>query len=156
MDLINGQTNEIELKAQRPGVYRGQCAEFCGLQHALMAFQVIAIPPDRYKDWLEQQGKPVNLSSSPVLARGDLVFRSRGCGLCHTITGTSAGGKVGPDLTHVGGRRTIGAGTLPMTNGNLAGWIADPQHVKPGNKMPAIPLGADDLNALVAYLGALK
>jgi cytochrome c oxidase subunit II len=153
MDLINGQTNEIEFKADRPGVYRGQCAEFCGLEHALMAFEVIALPDDQYDAWRSQQVKPARVADQVA---GDIVFRSKGCALCHTIRGTSAGGKVGPDLTHVGSRQTIGAGTLPMTPGNLAGWIADPQHIKPGNKMPAVPLGSKDLNTLVSYLEALK
>jgi cytochrome c oxidase subunit 2 len=156
MDLITGQTNETEFKAERPGVYRGQCAEFCGLQHALMALEVIALPADQYEAWRSQQLKSPRVADDPVLAHGDSLFRAKGCGLCHTISGTPAGGKIGPDLTHVGGRRTIGAGTLPMTAGNLAGWIVDPQHIKPGNKMPAVPLAAKDLDTLVSYLEALK
>jgi len=156
MDLINGQTNEIEFEARSACVYRGQCAEFCGLQHALMALEVIALPKDQYETWRSQQIASPGVADDPTLARGDLAFRSQGCALCHTIRGTVAGGKLGPDLTHLGSRRTIAAGTLPMTPGNLAAWIADPQHIKPGNYMRTVLPSASDLNALVAYLGALK
>jgi cytochrome c oxidase subunit 2 len=156
MDLINGQENELELNASNRGIYRGQCAEFCGLQHAHMAFEVIAMPRDEYEAWRANQLKSASSPSDPQAHRGEQLFRGKGCALCHTIQGTPAGGRVGPDLTHFGGRRTIAAGTLPNTPGNLAGWISDPQHIKPGNLMPVVRLQGDESNALVRYLGSLK
>jgi cytochrome c oxidase subunit II len=156
MDLINGQENELEIAASNPGIYRGQCAEFCGLQHAHMAFEVIAMPRDQYKTWRANQLKSANSPSDPQAERGEQLFRVKGCALCHAIQGTPAGGRVGPDLTHLASRRTIAAGTLPNTPGNLGGWLSDPQHIKPGNLMPALRLEGDELNALVRYLGSLQ
>ncbi len=156
MDLINNQDNQLQITASKLGVYRGQCAEFCGLQHAHMAFQVVALPREQYDEWLLQQLKPAQSPTDPEQQRGQTVFRERGCAVCHTITGTSAGGRIGPDLTHLASRRTIAAGTLPLTPGNLAGWIANPQHVKPGNLMQSVKLEGDELNALIVYLGSLR
>lgn len=156
MDLINNQDNDLQFTAAKPGVYRGQCAEFCGLQHAHMALEVIALPPDQYEDWRARQLHAAPVPSDPEAQRGAVLFRARGCAICHTIRGTPAGGRLGPDLTHLASRRTIAAGTLPFTPGNLAGWIADPQHVKPGNLMPPVQLESRDLNALVRYLGSLQ
>lgn len=156
MDLINNQENQLQLTATRPGVYRGQCAEFCGLQHAHMAVQVIALPHGQYEAWRTHQTEPARPSSNADMRRGEVIFRARGCALCHTVRGTLAGGRLGPDLTHLASRRTIAAGTLPLTPGNLAGWISNPQHIKPGNLMPAVPLSGDDLNTLVRYLGSLQ
>jgi cytochrome c oxidase subunit 2 len=156
MDLINNQENDLQFTATRPGIYRGQCAEFCGLQHAHMAFDVVAVPSDKYEDWRMRQLQPAHTPPDGEAQRGALLFRARGCAVCHTIRGTPAGGRLGPDLTHIASRRTIAAGTLPFTPGNLAGWIADPQHIKPGNLMPPTPLAGSDLNALVRYLGGLR
>jgi cytochrome c oxidase subunit 2 len=156
MDLITGQENELEINASKPGIYRGQCAEFCGLQHAHMAFEVIALPRDEYESWRANQLKSANSPSDPQAQLGEQLFRGKGCALCHTIQGMPAGGRVGPDLTHFATRRTIAAGTLPNTPGNLGGWISDPQHIKPGNLMPAVRLQGDELNALVRYLGSLQ
>jgi cytochrome c oxidase subunit 2 len=154
MDLIPGLHNEMWLRADHPGVYRGQCAEYCGLQHAEMAVYVVADPPARFQAWLARQREPARPTAAA--AAGQAVFARSSCMACHTIRGTNAMGVVGPDLTHVGSRRTLAAGVIPNTPGYMAGWIADPQGVKPGNVMPATPLPAAELQALVAYLQSLK
>jgi len=156
LDLIPGQNNELTFAANRPGVYRGQCAEFCGLQHAFMGFRVIAEPDQDFAAWRARQLQPALRSEDALVTEGERVFLNNGCILCHTIRGTSAGGRMGPDLTHIGGRSAIASDTLPNTVGYMAGWIADPQAVKPGNYMPSVPLEGGDLNALVHYLEALK
>ena len=155
-DLIPGHVTTMTLRADKPGVYRGQCAEFCGYQHAHMAFLVIVDTPEQFAAWLEQQRRAAAQPTEGWQQRGQEVFLSSPCVLCHTIQGTLAAGKVAPDLTHVAGRRTIAAGTLPNTPGHLAAWIVDPQHIKPGNNMPATLLSPDDLQALLAYLQSLK
>ncbi len=155
-DQISGHRNEMRFTATRAGIYRGQCAEFCGRQHAKMAFFVIAAPPDAYAAWREHQLAPAESPKDAVRAAGLRVFLSRSCVACHTIRGTTAGGQAGPDLTHLASRRTIAAGTLPMTPGHLAAWIVDPQHTKPGAQMPADPLPAADHSAHVAYLAGLR
>jgi cytochrome c oxidase subunit II len=155
-DLIPGRPNELSIRAERPGVYRGQCAEFCGMQHAHMAFFVIADEPSVFEDWLSvQRASALPSSDSEVLA-GQQVFLSKACAACHTIRGTSASGTTGPDLTHVGGRRYIAAGLLETTRGSLAAWIADPQTLKPGNNMPMVPLNPEELRSVSAYLASLK
>lgn len=156
MDLITGQQNPLQFTASRAGVYRGQCAEFCGLQHAYMGLEVVALPSPEYAEWHAHQIAQAQLPADPQAQEGQRLFSARGCALCHTIRGTSAGGMLGPDLTHLATRRTIGAARLPLTIGNLAGWIADPQHVKPGNLMPRVPLRGEELIAVVHYLGGLK
>ncbi|MBX6364715.1 MAG: cytochrome c oxidase subunit II [Gemmatimonadetes bacterium] len=155
-DLIPPYTNVLWLRADRPGIYRGQCAEFCGLQHAKMDFLVVAEPPERFAAWVANQRSPGRSPADPVTRHGQAVFLGSACILCHTIVGTPANGRVGPDLTHVGGRATLAAGVLPNTRGNLAGWIADPQRVKPGAKMPPNILAPRDLQAVVAYLASLQ
>ena len=155
-DMIPGREQRFAFRVDHPGVYRGQCAEFCGFQHAKMAFFVVAETPDRYDAWLAQQKLPAADPADSVRQHGRDVFLSGPCAVCHTIAGTTAGGTVGPELTHVGGRLTIAAGTLPNTRGNLAGWIVDPQGVKPGAHMPANQLAPKDLQALLAYLESLK
>ena len=154
MDLVNDQENDLRFTVDRAGIYRGQCAEFCGLQHAHMGFEIIAEPPKEFDAWRAGQLSPARIEGEAEL--GDRVFRGKGCAVCHTIRGTPAGGKVGPDLTHVGSRREIAAAELPNNEGNLAAWIADPQHIKPGAMMPQMPLDGPDLIALVRYLGSLK
>lgn len=156
MDLITGQKNELQFTAKNVGVYRGQCAEFCGLQHAHMAFAVIALPPDEFSRWRDHENQSANGPEDQLGKQGADLFRARGCALCHNISGTLAGGQLGPDLTHIGSRTTIAAGTLPNTPATLAGWIADPQHIKPGNLMPKMPLQSDELIAILHYLEQLK
>ncbi len=157
LDMIPGQDNRLVLEAAEPGVYRGQCAEFCGLQHALMAFFVIAHPPDEFEAWLDRRLVPPPPPATPFLARGQALFLESGCGDCHSVKGTPAQGRIGPDLSDVGGRHSIGAGILPATVGSIAGWIADAQHIKPGNKMPSFEqFQGEDLRALAAWLESLE
>jgi cytochrome c oxidase subunit II len=156
MDLITGQQNTLQFTAKTPGVYRGQCAEFCGAQHAHMAFTVKVLPPDEYARWRDHENQSAPSPADPLSIRGEQLFRGRGCALCHTIRGTLAGGQLGPDLTHVASRETIAAGTLPKNPGNLAAWIADPQHIKPGNLMPKMSLHSDELIAILHYLEQLQ
>ena len=155
-DMIPGRVNESWIQAGEPGVYRGQCAEFCGVQHSMMAFLAIAEPAEAFDRWLARQAQPAAEPTEPSLVRGRDVFLRAGCGGCHTVRGTPAAGRTGPDLTHIAGRRTLAAATVPNTRGHLAGWISDPQHVKPGNKMPAATLEPGDLHALIAYLESLE
>jgi cytochrome c oxidase subunit 2 len=155
-DLIPDYQNAVWIQADHEGVYRGQCAEFCGHQHAHMAFYVVAEPWEKFAGWLAREVSTPPPSSDPIVKQGEQVFLSHTCVMCHTIRGTGSGGKFGPDLTHVGSRMTIAAGTLPNNRGNLAGWILDSQSIKPGNKMPPNPLKSDDLNALLTYLDTLK
>jgi cytochrome c oxidase subunit 2 len=155
-DLVPGRTNEITLKAEHAGVYRGQCAEFCGLQHAHMAFIVVASEPAEFDAWLASQRRDAAAPSNAEQDRGRQVFLARGCAGCHTIRGTPAAGLTGPDLTHVASRQTIAAGLLDTTRGSLAAWVADPQTLKPGNNMPMVSLTADDLQDLSAYLASLQ
>jgi cytochrome c oxidase subunit 2 len=155
-DLIPGYTQSFWFRADSAGAYRGQCAEFCGYQHAKMAMLVIAEPLEQYRRWVETQRQEASTPTDSVAARGREVFLTGTCAMCHTIEGTSAGSKAGPDLTHLASRRTIAAGTLSNTRGNLAGWIVDPQRLKPGAKMPPNMLRPDDLDALLTYLQSLK
>ena len=151
-DLIPGQDNVLSFTARRAGRYRGQCAEFCGWQHAHMAFVVIAESEDDFEAWRVEQLKAANSTSRPRNRAGSpgraCLHDPRGCALCHTIRGTDAGGRTGPDLTHLASRRTLAAGTLPNTKQDLLAWIADPQSIKPGNKMPKVPLNRSELDAL--------
>lgn len=156
IDLVPGRLNELWLQADHPGVYRGQCAEFCGLQHAKMALVVVAETPVDFERWLAANRASAPPPVTPDQQRGKDVVERGPCAMCHTITGTLAGGKTAPDLTHIASRSTLGAGSLPNTRGHLAGWIADPQHAKPGNRMPPQALSGDELQAVVAYLETLK
>jgi cytochrome c oxidase subunit II len=155
-DLIPGHTTQTWFQADTPGVYRGQCAEFCGHQHAKMAFLIIAEPQNQFAQWLGAQRNPAHPPSDTLQERGQLVFMSGSCAMCHAIGGTPAGGRVGPDLTHLASRRTIAAATLRNTRGNLGGWVVDPQRIKPGAYMPPNNLEPADLRALLAYLESLK
>jgi len=155
-DLIPGYTTSVWFQADTPGVYRGQCAEFCGQQHAKMGLVVIAEPPARFAQWVAAQRKPAPSPTSLEAARGQKVFLSGSCAVCHRIGGTTAGATNGPDLTHLASRYTIAAATLPNTRGNLGGWIVDPQSVKPGTHMPPNILPPKDLEALLTYLQSLK
>ncbi len=155
-DLIPGYTTALWLQANRSGVFRGQCAEFCGMQHAHMALDVVAESDRDFEGWLEAMRQPGREPPDPTVRRGHDVFMQARCAGCHAIRGTEAAGQIAPDLTHIATRSTLGAGTLPNTSENLAVWIRDPQRVKPGNQMPPNPLTADDLQALVAYLETLR
>jgi cytochrome c oxidase subunit 2 len=155
IDLIPGQENRILLYTDKAGRYRGQCAEFCGLQHAHMAFYVFAEPPDRFRAWLAHEAAPAPAPRTADERKGEDVFLSNACASCHTIRGTDANGQIGPDLTHVAERTTLAAGTIPNRTGYLAGWILDPQHVKPGNKMPGLNLAGPDFQALLQYVDSL-
>ena len=155
-DLTPGYTQTVWFQADTPGVYRGQCAEFCGHQHAKMALYIIAEPKVQYEAWVKHSQQPAPEPGDSVTKRGQQVFLTSSCALCHAIEGTSAASNAGPNLTGIGGRRTIAAGTLPNTRGNLAGWIVDPQRIKPGTHMPPNALESKDLDALLTYLQSLK
>ena len=157
IDTIPGQTNTITLEADQPGVYRGQCAEFCGAQHANMAFLVIADKPDVFQAWLlDQEKSSVQPKVGSIEQQGQQAFLGSACTYCHTIRGTNASGKVGPDLTHIASRMTIGAGILSNTRGNMAGWIINSQSIKPDNRMPPMDLTSAQLQALLDYFATLK
>lgn len=156
LDMIPGQKNRLSLQADKPGIYRGQCAEYCGLQHALMALVVVALPPAEFDDWLAAKKRPVPEPANAQVEQGRRVFFAAACDNCHAVRGTKAAGRIGPDLTHIGSRVTLGAGILANNRGNLAGWIANPQPLKPGNRMPPSYLPAGDLLALVNYLETLE
>lgn len=155
-DMVPGQANDTWLVAERPGTYRGQCAEYCGLQHARMAFLVIADERAEFGRWVANQRQPARQPATSLQARGRQVLEQTSCAACHTVRGTSAGGTAGPDLTHFGSRRTIGAATVPNDRGHLGGWIVDSRSIKPGNLMPPQPLEPEDLRALIAYLESLE
>jgi cytochrome c oxidase subunit 2 len=155
-DLIPGREATLTLQADEPGTYRGQCAEYCGVQHAKMALLVIADPPQQYEAWAAAERKPAREPAAGLARRGHELFVSGRCGMCHAVLGTTAGARLGPDLTHFASRQTLAAGTRPNTVGHLAGWILDPQSVKPGANMPANPMPPEELHALLAYLGTLR
>jgi cytochrome c oxidase subunit 2 len=155
-DLVPGRENVTWLQVDRPGIYRGQCAEYCGVQHAHMALTVVAESSDQFEQWLKSQREPAPGPGSPEAVRGLEVVERGPCAMCHTIRGTHAGARLGPDLTHFATRSTIAAGTVPNTPGYLAGWIANPQHIKPGARMPPTGLSSSDLQAVLAYLGTLR
>jgi cytochrome c oxidase subunit 2 len=155
-DMIPGRENTLVFTATRAGVYRGQCAEFCGMQHAHMALVVIAVEPAAFAAWRSAQLADAQSPQLPEAEAGRQVFLAKACASCHTIRGTPAAGTLGPDLTHIGGRHTIAAGLFETTRGSLAAWIADPQTLKPGNNMPMVELSADELKAVSAYLEGLR
>ncbi|HVS85590.1 MAG TPA: cytochrome c oxidase subunit II, partial [Gaiellaceae bacterium] len=156
IDTIPDEWNRIELYADETGAYRGQCAEYCGLQHAHMGILVIAQPQAQFRAWLARQEKPGTAPASALQRAGERAFLTGPCQSCHTIRGTSASGYVGPDLTHLAGRSTLAALTIANDPAHLAAWIRDSQAVKPGNQMPEFRLPAAKLRALVAYLEHLK
>ena len=155
-DLIPGRLTDIQLLAKKTGLYRGQCAEFCGVQHAQMALDVTVESKTDFERWYSAQLTTAKPPSTPLQLAGYRYFTARKCAVCHNISGTSATGQVAPDLTHFASRRSIAAGALPMNKGNLYGWVADPQSQKPGNRMPTIGLEPQELHAVVAYLETLK
>jgi len=156
IDAMPGKRNAIELYADAVGRYRGQCDEFCGLQHAHMGFYVYADPPTVFRRWLANQEKPARTPGGGLAAQGKQAFMTSSCASCHTIRGTSASGYVGPDLTHVATRSTLAALTIPNDRRDLSHWIVDSQAVKPGNQMPNMHLSGDKVKALVAYLEGLN
>jgi len=152
-DLIPGRTNYLLLYADRAGTYLGQCAEFCGLQHAHMEIVVVAEPRARFEQWLRTQGQPAAAAAN---GPGLQLFESKGCANCHAIRGTAAESHVGPDLTHVASRQTLAAGTIPNDRAHLREFVRDPQALKPGAKMPQLPQTPGQTAALVRYLEGLK
>jgi cytochrome c oxidase subunit 2 len=155
-DLVPGLKNRLWLRADRAGIYRGECAEFCGHQHAKMAFMVIAEPQADFDRWYAAQQRPAAPPTDSLRAQGLATFEGRACAVCHQIRGTRAAGHVAPDLTHLASRLTIAAGALPNRRGHLGGWITDPQSIKPGTRMPPNSLPPGELHALLAYLEGLK
>jgi cytochrome c oxidase subunit 2 len=156
MDLIPNQDNQMWLKADKPGVYVGQCAEFCGVSHAHMGFRVVAQEAADFAAWVQTQQQPAPAPGTALAAQGAQLFIQKGCLACHAIAGTLAQGVVGPNLTHMGSRQTLAAGMLPNTPDHLARWLKDPQAVKPASLMPNLGLDDDTIAALVAYLQGLK
>jgi cytochrome c oxidase subunit 2 len=154
-DTIPGRTNLTWIEASRPGDYRGQCTEYCGAQHAGMAAFVIAEPPAAFAAWRAAQSAPARAPSGPAALAGQAVFAAY-CAACHTVRGTGAEGILGPDLTHIASRQSLASGLIPNSPGSLAGWIGDPQALKPGARMPAVGLSGPQLGAVVAYLEGLK
>ncbi len=155
-DLIPGYATEFWLQADRAGVFEGQCAEFCGHQHARMALTVVAHPQAEFDAWVAAQRTAGSLPAEGEALRGQAVFQEKGCALCHAVRGTAAGGRLGPDLTHLASRERIAGATYPNRRGFLAAWISDPQHMKPGARMPPTLMTSDDMHALVAYLEGLR
>jgi cytochrome c oxidase subunit 2 len=159
-DMIPGRTATLQFRADQPGTYRGQCAEFCGLEHAMMALLVEAEPNAQYEAWAARQRQPAPVPAAgpagDAARRGHDLFLAKSCARCHTINGTGATAALGPDLTHLAGRKTIGAGMLPNDGSHLASWILDPQTLKPGVYMPVNPMRPDELHDLLAYLETLK
>jgi cytochrome c oxidase subunit II len=155
-DAIPGKTNATWLQADTAGVWRGTCAEYCGQQHAHMALSVVAEPPAEFARWTEKERASAVPPADSATLEGEHAFLTSQCVFCHTVRGTQAGGRMGPDLTHIGSRLTIASGTLPNTRGYLAGWIENPDRLKPGTRMPAVPLSGGQLQAIVTYLESLK
>lgn len=155
-DLIPGMENRLVLEADRPGLHRGACNEFCGAQHTLMRLLVISEPAAEFERWIENQRQPAPEPATELEQRGESLFMSSGCPACHTVRGTESGGRLAPDLTHFGSRRTIAAGTLRNTTGNLEAWLTSSQHLKPGNEMPEFSFDGPSIHALAAYLESLQ
>ncbi len=156
IDTIPGRDNRVLLVADKPGRYRGQCTEYCGLQHAHMALYVFAQKPADFRAWLAHMAKPAPSPGTAAERHGQQVFLDNACSGCHQIRGTAAHGTIGPDLTHLQTRETLAALTIPNRKGYLGGWVLDPQHVKPGNKMPGLQLAGPDFRDLLGYLESLR
>jgi cytochrome c oxidase subunit II len=155
-DAIPGTITRMPLTATEPGVFEGRCAEYCGLQHANMGFLVVAEEPAEHAAWLAAQEDDAAEPMTDGQREGEQVFLGSACVYCHAVRGTNALSDFGPDLTHLAGRQRIGGGILENNRGNLGGWLADPQHVKPGNLMPSLDLDSDELNVLLDYLESLE
>ncbi len=162
MDLIPGRDNTLIIQADEPGIYRGECAEYCGLQHARMHFMVVAQSAEDFEAWVAGQQQPAVAAAGEAVLHGQQVFIAAGCVYCHTIRGLDSGDvdrsavDLGPDLTHLASRMTIGAGMVDNNRGNLGGWVVNPHGIKPGVLMPATLLAGEDLQALLDYLGSLE
>lgn len=157
VDMIPGRTTRLRVMADRPGIFRGQCAEYCGGPHALMALAVIAMPTDEFQAWLAREATSAPEPTTTTEQRGKSLFLAAGCGACHAIRGTIANGIVGPDLSRIGARRSVGVDTLTLTKANVSRFIAEGQHIKPGNPMPPFRIFSDeDRDALAAYLVSLR
>ncbi len=154
IDMVPGRRNRILLYASRPGIYRGQCAEFCGLQHANMALEVVAEPASAFRSWLSRMAAPA--ASTASASTGKSLFMSLQCASCHQIRGTAAQATVGPDLTHLMSRHTLAGNTIPNTPADLAAWIHNPQAIKPGALMPDLGLSSTQVSELVSYLETLR
>lgn len=156
LDMVPGQVNRLRVQAREPGFFRGQCAEYCGAQHARMMFDVQALTPEDYDAWLASQRQPARAPTDDVLRVGKRIVMME-CARCHTIRGTEATGTSGPDLTHIGSRSSIASGVLPNNVGTLAGWIAGSQQIKPGNEMPDFnELSGEQLRAVAQYMESLE
>jgi cytochrome c oxidase subunit 2 len=157
MDMFPGRETRVSLAPETPGTYRGQCAEFCGASHAWMAFSAVVMPPDAFEDWLEAEARDAAPPEGEAAGRGAALFRTEGCGACHTVRGTEAVGLVGPDLTHVGSRTTLGAGRLGATLDDFTAWIAHTDDLKPEVRMPTYDHLSDaQTRALATYLKGLE
>jgi cytochrome c oxidase subunit 2 len=156
IDLNPGETNRFWIRADSAGRYRGQCAEYCGLQHAHMIIWVVAQRRPEFEAWLARERQPAATPTDSLAAQGLRAFRSAPCVACHTVRGAGVGGTLGPDLTHIASRLTIGAGTLPNSPGNMAGWITNAQALKPGNAMPRLDLDPATMRRILAYLETLN
>lgn len=155
-DLIPGRETAVWMQADAAGTVRGQCAEFCGLQHAHMALTVVAESEDAFEQWRARRLRPAPETTDVEARQGRAVFQRSRCAGCHTIRGHEAAGLVGPDLTHIATRITLGAGTIPNSHAALEAWIRDPQMFKPGTQMPASSITPDELRALTSYLETLQ
>lgn len=156
LDLLPNQVNELTLLADKTGEFWGECAEYCGTQHAKMKIMVIVQSEQEYSSWVASQQSVPATPDNELAFEGREIFLGSACVYCHAIQGTNASGDLGPDLTHLASRRTLGAGILENTKGNLAGWIVDAQAIKPGNKMPPMDLSSEELQALLAYMETLE
>jgi cytochrome c oxidase subunit 2 len=157
VDMIPGRINHLRLRAGEPGLFRGQCAEYCGAQHALMAFYVVVVSPEEFDRWLSGQRRPAFPLANDASPRGYELFQRGGCARCHAIRGMGAAGTLGPDLTHVGSRRSLGAGLLRNRVGTMAAWIGGAQDLKPGNRMPSTNVyTGEELRELSLWLGSLE
>lgn len=156
VDMVPGKVNRVTLEADRPGRYQGQCAEFCGVQHARMRLAVVAEPQASFDAWMKATAADRSPPTGALARTGERVFMGNACASCHQIRGTRASGRIGPDLTHLMRRASLAALTIPNTRGELDRWIRDPQHVKPGNRMPGLDLSDADYDALLAYLRGLR
>jgi cytochrome c oxidase subunit 2 len=155
-DLVPGIPSFTWIQADSAGAWRAVCAEFCGYQHAKMALWVVALPESSYARWYDAQLQPATTPADSLSARGHDLFMTGPCAMCHSIRGTSAGSRVGPDLTHLASRRSLAAGSLPNDSTHLRQWVTDPQRIKPGARMPPIAISDPDLRAILHYLGTLR
>jgi len=157
LDMIPGRATSLLVRAERTGVFRGQCAEYCGKAHALMALTVVVMTPTDFASWLENESRPAMEPDKPESRRGRSLFLEAGCGGCHTVRGTPAAGTIGPDLTHLGSRHSVGIASAAMNERNIARFMTDGQHMKPGNHMPTFRIfAAVELQAIATYLAGLR